>query len=63
VLNDPTAPFLPKLTDARRVAVDIAIAIGEAAEAAGLARRMTAAERRQRVIETQWTPQYADLEE
>lgn len=60
-LRDPAAPLLPALADARAVGIEIAIAIGEAAQRAGVAPTTTSSELRQRVIAAQWTPAYAAL--
>jgi malate dehydrogenase (oxaloacetate-decarboxylating) len=58
-LKDPAAPLLPPLTEARRTAIEIAVAVGEAAQLSGQARKTSREDLRQRVIETQWTPQYS----
>ena len=60
-LKDPSAPLLPPLIEARKVAIDIAVAVGEAAQLAGLAPKISHNELRQRVIDTQWTAQYPSL--
>jgi len=61
-LKDPNAPLLPILTDIRKVAVEMAVAIGLAAQAEGLAPRTTEEELRQRVVECQWYPDYSPIE-
>jgi malate dehydrogenase (oxaloacetate-decarboxylating) len=61
-LRDPAAPLLPPLSEARGVAVEIAVAVGEAAQREGIASTTTRDQLRQRVRESQWTPQYADVE-
>ena len=58
-LKDPSASLLPPLTDIRRVAAEIALAIGLEAQKEGLAPKITEEELRQRVIQNQWTPAYA----
>jgi malate dehydrogenase (oxaloacetate-decarboxylating) len=58
-LNDPSASLLPPLTDIRRVAAEIAIAVGLEAQREGLAPNATEEELRQRVARNQWTPAYA----
>ena len=58
-LKDPFASLLPPLTDLRRVAADIALAVGIAAQKDGVAARVTEDELRPRVMATQWTPVYA----
>ena len=57
-LLDPAAPLLPRLTDVRQAAVHIATAVGLEAQKAGLAPQTGAEEFRQRVVATQWTPEY-----
>ncbi|MEG9436024.1 NAD-dependent malic enzyme [Edaphobacter sp. HDX4] len=57
-LRDPTAPLLPALTAAREVTVEIAVAVAEAAQADGVAPKMTQEVLRQSVTQAQWTPQY-----
>ena len=58
-LKDPSASLLPPLTDLRRVAADIALAVGTAAQKEGVAAQMIEDELRARVMATQWTPDYA----
>src|SRR4029077_9795410 len=58
-LKDPSASLLPPLTDIRRVAAEIALAIGLEAQKEGFAPKTTEEELRQRVIRNQWTPAYA----
>jgi malate dehydrogenase (oxaloacetate-decarboxylating) len=58
-LKDPFASLLPPLTDLRRVAADIALAVGIAAQKDGVAAHVTEDELRARVMATQWTPVYA----
>jgi malate dehydrogenase (oxaloacetate-decarboxylating) len=58
-LKDASAPLLPPLTDLRRVAADIALAVGIAAQKDGVAAQMIEDELRARVMATQWTPDYA----
>jgi malate dehydrogenase (oxaloacetate-decarboxylating) len=57
-LNDPSASLLPPLTDLRRVAVEIAIAVGLEAQKSGHAPKAPEDELREQVIATQWTPAY-----
>ncbi len=57
-LKDPSAQLLPRLTDLRRVAAEIAIAVGIAAQKEGVAAHLTEQELRERVMATQWTPDY-----
>ena len=58
-IGDPSASLLPPLTDLRRVAGEIAVAVGIAAQKDGVAPQMTLDKVRARVTATQWTPDYA----
>jgi malate dehydrogenase (oxaloacetate-decarboxylating) len=60
-LRDPAASLLPSLEELRRVARDIAFAVGSEAQRAGLAEATPAEVLRERIVETQWTPQYPRL--
>jgi malate dehydrogenase (oxaloacetate-decarboxylating) len=60
-LKDSSASLLPRLTDIRRVAAEIAIAVGIQAQKEGLAPKTTEDELRQRVTAAQWTPAYSSL--
>jgi malate dehydrogenase (oxaloacetate-decarboxylating) len=60
-LKDPSGSLLPRLTDIRRVAAEIAIAVGMEAQKEGLAPKLTEDELRQRVTAAQWTPAYPPL--
>jgi malate dehydrogenase (oxaloacetate-decarboxylating) len=57
-LKDDSAPLLPPLTDLRRVAAEIAVAVGIAAQKDEVAEQMTEDELRTRVTAAQWTPDY-----
>jgi malate dehydrogenase (oxaloacetate-decarboxylating) len=57
-LKDSSASLLPPLTDIRRVAAQIAVAVGMEAQMDGLAPKLTRDELQQRVMATQWTPSY-----
>ena len=57
-LRNPSASLLPPLTDIRRVAVEIAFAVGMQAQKDGLAPKLSEAELRERVSKTQWSPVY-----
>ncbi len=59
-LKDRSAALLPPLTDIRRVAAEIAIAVGVQAQRDGVAPEQTDEERRRRVMATQWSPVYPD---
>ncbi|MGD0717959.1 MAG: NAD-dependent malic enzyme [Thermoplasmata archaeon] len=56
--EDPTAPLLPRITDLRPMALEIAMAVGLEAQRTGHAPRTTAGELRERLLATQWTPTY-----
>jgi malate dehydrogenase (oxaloacetate-decarboxylating) len=58
-LKDDSASLLPPLTDLRRVAAEIAVAVGIAAQKDGVAAQIPEDELRERVAATQWTPVYA----
>jgi malate dehydrogenase (oxaloacetate-decarboxylating) len=58
-LKDASAPLLPPLTELRRIAAKIAVAVGIAAQKDGVAAQLPEAELRERVTATQWTPAYA----
>jgi malate dehydrogenase (oxaloacetate-decarboxylating) len=60
-LKDPSASLLSPLKDSRRVARDIAVAVGLQAQTDGVAPKLTVDELRRRVFETQWTPAYPSL--
>ena len=60
-LKDPSASLLPPLPDIRRVAADIAVAVGIEAQRDGVAPKLSEDELRRRVQETQWTPTYPNL--
>jgi malate dehydrogenase (oxaloacetate-decarboxylating) len=60
-LHDASAPLLPALTDLRKVAVQIATAIGLEAQKAGVAPKTTEEKLREQVKATQWTPAYTAL--
>ena len=62
-LKDSSASLLPPLTDIRRVAAQIAIAVGLEAQKEGLAPKLAEEELRQRVLAAQWTPAYPSFAE
>ena len=57
-LEDPSASLLPPLTDLRRVAAEIAVAVGIAAQKDGVAAPVTEDDLHRQVTATQWTPDY-----
>lgn len=60
-LKDPSASLLPPLTELRRVAVEIAFAVGMEAQKDGVAPKISEDELRQRVLKAQWTAAYTVL--
>jgi malate dehydrogenase (oxaloacetate-decarboxylating) len=60
-LRDPTSALLPSLKDLRRVARDIAFAVGTEAQRAGVAERSSPEELGERIARTQWVPEYPHL--
>jgi malate dehydrogenase (oxaloacetate-decarboxylating) len=60
-LKDSSASLLPPLTDIRRVAAGIAIAVGLEAQKDGVAPKLSEDELHQGVIAAQWTPTYTAL--
>ena len=60
-LKDASASLLPPLTDLRRVAAEIAVAVGIQAQRDGVAPNVSEEELRIRVLKTQWTPAYTAL--
>jgi len=60
-LKDPFASLLPPLTEIRRVAAEIAFAVGIEAQKGGVAPKVSEDELRQRVLDTQWKPAYTPL--
>jgi len=57
-LKDSSASLLPPVTDIRRVAAEIATAVGMQAQNDGAAPKLSGDELRQRVAATQWVPAY-----
>jgi len=57
-LKNSSAPLLPPLTELRRVAAEIAVAVGLQAEKEGVAAELVEDELHRQVIATQWTPGY-----
>jgi len=57
-LKDDSAPVLPPLPNLRKVAAEIAVAVGIAAQKGGVAAQVTEDELRARVTASQWTPDY-----
>jgi malate dehydrogenase (oxaloacetate-decarboxylating) len=60
-LHDASASLLPALTDLRKVAVQIATAVGLEAQKAGVAPKTREEKLRDQVKATQWTPAYTAL--
>ncbi len=59
--ENPDGALLPPLHQLRRVAVEIAMAVGLEAQRAGVAPLTTSESLREFVTATQWTPQYPEL--
>ena len=57
-LHDPAACLLPALADVRRVATEIAYAVGLEAQKAGVAPKTREDELLARVLASQWSPAY-----
>ena len=57
-LKDASASLLPPLTELRRVAAEIAVAVGMQAQKDGLAPMVSEDRLREQVLRTQWTPAY-----
>jgi malate dehydrogenase (oxaloacetate-decarboxylating) len=60
-LKGSSASLLPPLRDIRRVAVEIATAVGIQAQKDGVAQKLAEDELRQMVMATQWIPAYTSL--
>jgi len=60
-VKDPAASLLPSLTDLRRIAAEIAFAVGVEAQKDGVAPPMSENKLREQIAKTQWTPAYAPL--
>ena len=60
-LKDSAASLLPALTDIRRVAAEIAFAVGVQAQKDGLAPQVSQDELRRRISLTQWRPAYSEV--
>jgi malate dehydrogenase (oxaloacetate-decarboxylating) len=60
-LRDPGGSLLPAVKDLRRVAVEIAVAVGLEAQRAGVAPVIDPDALRPRVVARQWTPEYPTL--
>jgi malate dehydrogenase (oxaloacetate-decarboxylating) len=61
-LKDPCASLLPPLAELRKVAAEIACAVGVEAQKDGVAPEISEDELRQRVLDTQWAPVYPAFE-
>ena len=60
-LKDSSASMLPPLTEVRRVAAEIAFAVGVEAQKNGVAPKINEDELRRRTAQTQWTPAYTEF--
>jgi malate dehydrogenase (oxaloacetate-decarboxylating) len=61
-LKNSSASLLPPLTDIRRVAAEIATAVGMEAQKEGVAPKLAEDELSQQARTTQWTPAYLAFE-
>ena len=57
-LGGQDAPLLPAIRDLRRIAVEVAVAVGAEAQRQGLAPASTVDDLRRKVVERQWEPAY-----
>ena len=57
-IKDSSASLLPPLTDIRKVAAEIATAVGGEAQKGGVAPKLAEDELRRKVATTQWVPSY-----
>jgi malate dehydrogenase (oxaloacetate-decarboxylating) len=57
-LGAPDAPLLPAIRDLRRIAVEVAVAVGAEAQRQGLAPASAAGSLRRNVVDRQWAPAY-----
>jgi malate dehydrogenase (oxaloacetate-decarboxylating) len=60
-LKDPSACLLPALTEIRKVAMEIAIAVSMEAQKDGFAPKLAEGELRRKVAAAQWVPAYPSL--
>jgi malate dehydrogenase (oxaloacetate-decarboxylating) len=60
-LHDPQGSLLPAISDIRKVAVDVAVAVGTEAQREGLALPTSVQALREKVIASQWTPAYTRI--
>ncbi len=59
--KDPNASLYPKIEDVREVARRVALAVGKAAQQAGVAEQTSEEELERRITTMMWTPQYPHL--
>ena len=59
--KDPNASLYPQLEDVREVARRVALAVGKAAQQAGVAEQTSEDELERRITTMMWTPQYPHL--
>jgi malate dehydrogenase (oxaloacetate-decarboxylating) len=57
--EDPAAPLLPLLADARNAAIEVAVAVAEAAQRDGVAPGTNREQLRRKVSAAQWAPAYS----
>jgi malate dehydrogenase (oxaloacetate-decarboxylating) len=58
VMQDKTAPLLPKLAEARMVSIKVAMAVAEQARKEGLAQITADKDLRKFILQTMWEPKY-----
>lgn len=61
ILSDPTAPLLPRLKDAYKIATDIAIALAKQAMIDGVTPKISDEELDKRIKQKTWRPEYLPL--
>jgi malate dehydrogenase (oxaloacetate-decarboxylating) len=59
--KDPASSFYPEIEDVREVARRVAMAVGKAAEQAGVAEQTSEYELERRITAAMWPPQYPRL--
>jgi malate dehydrogenase (oxaloacetate-decarboxylating) len=59
--QDPDASLYPQIEDVREVARRVALAVGKAAQQAGVAQQTSEEELERQVTTMMWTPQYPHL--
>ena len=60
-LHDPNGSLLPSISDIRKVAIDVAVAVGTEAQRVGVAVPTDGQALREKVIASQWIPAYTRI--